>query len=134
MPFKGGAYPDTKWIDKVSVGLVKSLPANQSRYATAFYESNKEISQAYADMRHYAEIGDSEKVLKILEEKKDKIALASFYDKTAKNMSKVRLQIRVVMNDKTMSGASKREEIDRLKEIISMLAKQAEDTRKSLKE
>lgn len=133
MPFKNGSYPDTKWVDKVSVGLIKSLPANQSKYATAFYESNKQISQAYADMRHYAQIGDSEKVLKILEEKKDKIGLAEFYDKTAKNMSKVRLQIRVVMNDETMSGASKREEIDRLKEIISMLAKQAEDTRKSLK-
>jgi hypothetical protein len=133
MPFKSGSYPDTKWIDKVSVGLVKSLPANQSKYATAFYESNKEISQAYADMRHYAEIGDSEKVLKILEEKRDKIQLNKFYDKTAKNMSKVRLQIRVIMNDDTMSGAAKREEIDRLKEIISMLAKQAEDTRKSLK-
>lgn len=133
MPFKSGAYPDTKWIDKVSVGLIKSLPANQSKYATAFYESNKEISQAYADMRHYAEIGDSEKVLKILEEKRDKIQLNKFYDKTAKNMSKVRLQIRVIMNDDTMSGAAKREEIDRLKEIISMLAKQAEDTRKSLK-
>ena len=134
MPFKSGAYPDTKWIDKVSVGLIKSLPANQSKYATAFYESNKDISQAYADMRHYAEIGDSEKVLKILEEKRDKIQLNKFYDKTAKNMSKVRLQIRVIMNDETMSGAAKREEIDRLKEIISMLAKQAEDTRKALKE
>jgi hypothetical protein len=133
MPFKSGAYPDTKWIDKVSVGLVKSLPANQSKYATAFYESNKEISQAYADMRHYAEIGDSEKVLKILEEKKDKIQLNQFYDKTAKNMAKVRLQIRVIMNDTTMSGAAKREEIDRLKEIISMLAKQAEEARKSMK-
>jgi hypothetical protein len=133
MPFKQGAYPDTKWVDKVSVGFVKSLPANQSKYATAFYENNKEISQAYADMRHYAEIGDSEKVLKILEEKKDKIELAKFYDKTAKNMAKVRLQIRVIMNDTTMSGADKRMEIDRLKEIISMLAKQAEETRKSMK-
>ena len=133
MPFKSGAYPDTKWIDKVSVGLVKSLPANQSKYATAFYESNKEISQAYADMRHYAEIGDSEKVLKILEEKRDKIQLNKFYDKTAKNMAKIRLQIRVIMNDDTMSGAAKEEEIDRLKQLISMLAQQAEDTRKSLK-
>jgi hypothetical protein len=133
MPFKSGAYPDTKWIDKVSVGLVKSLPANQSKYATAFYESNKEISQAYADMRHYAEIGDSQKVLEILEEKRDKIQLNKFYDKTAKNMAKVRLQIRVIMNDTTMSGAAKREEIDRLKEIISMLAKQAEEARKSMK-
>lgn len=133
MPFKQGAYPDTKWVDKVSVGFIKSLPANQSKYATAFYENNKEISQAYADMRHYAEIGDSDKVLKILEEKKDKIALSKFYDKTAKSMAKVRLQIRVVMNDTTMSGADKRAEIDRLKEIISMLAQQAEDTRKSMK-
>lgn len=133
MPFKQGAYPDTKWVDKVSVGFIKSLPSNQSKYATAFYESNKEISQAYADMRHYAEIGDSEKVLKILEEKRDKIALAKFYDKTAKSMAHVRLQIRVVQNDPTMSEASKREEIDRLKEIISMLAKQAEETRKSMK-
>jgi hypothetical protein len=133
MPFKSGAYPDTKWVDKASIGFIKSLPANQSKYATAFYESNKEISQAYADMRHYAEIGDSEKVLKILEEKKDKIQLNKFYDKTAKNMAKVRLQIRVIMNDTTMSGASKREEIDRLKEIISMLAQQAEDTRKAMK-
>jgi hypothetical protein len=133
MPFKDGAYPDTKWVDKVSVGFIKSLPANQARYATAFYENNKEISQAYADMRHYAEIGDSAKVLKILEEKQDKIGLAKFYDKTAKNMAKVRLQIRMITNDTSMDGATKREEIDRLKELISMMAQQAEETRKSMK-
>jgi len=133
MPFKDGAYPDTKWVDKVSVGFIKSLPSNQSKYATAFYENNKEISQAYADMRHYAEIGDSAKVLKILEEKQDKIGLAKFYDKTAKNMAKVRLQIRMVTNDTSMDGATKREEIDRLKELISMMAEQAEETRKSMK-
>jgi hypothetical protein len=133
MPFKEGAYPDTKMIDKFSAGLIKSLPSNQSKYVTAFYESNKEISQAYADMRHYAEIGESDKVLKILEEKGDKISLAKFYDKTAKNMANIRKQIRLVTNDPTMDGATKREEIDRLKELISMLAEQAEDTRKAMK-
>jgi hypothetical protein len=133
MPFKEGAYPDTKMIDKFSAGLIKSLPSNQSKYVTAFYESNKEISQAYADMRHYAEIGESDKVLKILEEKGDKISLAKFYDKTAKNMANIRKQIRLVTNDPTMDGAAKREEIDRLKELISMLAEQAEDTRKAMK-
>lgn len=133
MPFKDGSYPDTKVIDRLSIGLVKSLPSNQSKYATAFYDSNKEISQAYADMRHYAEIGDSEKVMKILQEKGDKIALAKFYDKTAKNMAKIRSQISFITNDVNMDGATKREEIDRLKELISMLAKQAEDVRKSTK-
>jgi hypothetical protein len=48
-------------------------------------------------------------------------------------MAHVRLQIRVIKNDLTMSGAAKEEEIDRLKELISMMAKQAEDTRKAMK-
>jgi hypothetical protein len=133
MPFKDGSYPDTKIIDKLSVGLVKSLPSNQSKYPTAFYESNKQISQALADMRHYAEIGEADKVRKILEEQGDKIALSKFYDKTAKNMAKIRQHISVVTNDPNMDGATKREEIDRLKELISMLAEQAEQTRKSMK-
>lgn len=133
MPFKEGSYPDTKWIDRASLGLARDLPSNQARYVTAFYENGKEINQAYADMRHYAEVGDAEKVEKILEEKGDKIALAKFYDKTAKNMSEIRKQIRVVMADTTMDGAAKREEIDRMKMIIAELAKQAEDARKSFK-
>jgi hypothetical protein len=32
-----------------------------------------------------------------------------------------------------MDGATKREQIDQMKELISMLAKQAEDVRKSMK-
>jgi len=133
MPFKEGAYPDTNWMDKASLGLVRTLPSNQSKYTTAFYDANKEISQAFADMRHYADIGDSEKVQQLLEEKGDKIRLSKLYDKTAKNMANVRKQIRIVMNDDTLDGATKQEEIDRMKQIISMYAEQAESVRKSLK-
>ena len=133
MPFKDGEYPDAKWIDRASLGLAKQLPANQAKYVTSFYENAKEINQAYADMRHYAEVGDAEKVEKILMEKGDKIGLAKFYNKTSDNMAEIRKQIRVIMADPTMSGADKREEIDRMKLIIVDLAKQAEDARKSLK-
>jgi len=132
-PFKDGAYPDVKVIDKVSQGFIKSLPTEQSRYVTAFYENNQQISQAYADMRHYAELGDTEKVQKILEEKGDKIALSKMYDKTAKEMAKVRAQIRVITNDPNMDSTTKREMIDRMKQIISGLAEQAEASRKALK-
>jgi uncharacterized membrane protein YukC len=48
-------------------------------------------------------------------------------------MANIRKQIRMITNDESMSGADKREEIDRMKEIISMLSKQAEDTRKAMK-
>ena len=133
MPFKEGAYPDTNWMDKASLGLVRTLPSNQSKYTTAFYDANKEISQAFSDMRHYADIGDSEKVQQLLEEKGDKIRLSKLYDKTAKNMANVRKQIRIVMNDDSLDGATKKAEIDRMKEIISMYAEQAESIRKSLK-
>jgi hypothetical protein len=133
-PFKDGAYPDLRLMDKASQGFLKSLPTDQSRYVTAFYENNKQISQAYADMRHYAELGDSEKVQKILEEKGDKIALTKLYDKNSKEMAKVRAHMRSISNDPNMDGTTKREMIDRMKLIISDLAQQAESTRKFLKQ
>jgi hypothetical protein len=132
-PFKEGEYPDTKWMDRASLGFVKSLPANQSFYTTSFYENNKQIQQAFADMRHYSEIGEIDKVQQIYEEKGDKIALQKMYTQTSKQMANIRKQIQVVTADTGMDGATKREQIDQMKELISMLAKQAEDVRKSMK-
>jgi len=134
MPFKEGEYPDARWLDRASLGLARELPAPQSAYVTQFYNASKEISQAYADMRHYREMGDAEKVQEILEEKGDKIALAKFYDKTAKNIANIRKQIQLITNDKDMDGAEKKEAIERMKLIMSDLAKQAEEVRKSMKQ
>lgn len=133
MPFREGEYPDAKWLDRASLGLIKSLPSNQSRYATAFYENNRQISEAFADMRHYAESKQTDKVIQIMEEKGDKIALAKLYDQTSKKMAAVRKQIREVNASESLTGADKREEIDRLKELIGMYAEQAESVRKSMK-
>lgn len=133
MPFRDGDYPDAKWLDRASLGLIKSLPSNQSRYATAFYENNRQISQAFADMRHYAESNQTDKVIEIMEERGDKIALAKLYDQTSKKMAAVRKQIREVQANESLTGSDKREEIDRLKELIGMYAEQAESVRKSLK-
>jgi predicted patatin/cPLA2 family phospholipase len=133
MPFKEGAYPDENWVNTASIGFIRTLPANQSRYVTSFYDFNKKISQAYADMRHYAEIGDASKVQQMIEEKGDAIQMAKFYEKTSQNMANIRKQIRVVTADSDLSGEEKRQEIDRLKQLISELAKQAEEVRKSMK-
>ena len=133
MPFSKGAYPDHNWTETMSMGFIKSLPATQSKYVTAFYENNKQISQAYADMRHYAEIGDQEMVMKILEEKGDLISLQKSYDRGAKDMAKIRQAITAIRNDETMGGDQKKEEIDRLKVIIGTVAEQLESVRKSIK-
>jgi hypothetical protein len=133
MPFSKGAYPDHNWTETASMGFIKSLPATQSKYVTAFYENNKQISQAYADMRHYAELGDQAMVAQILEEKGDLIGLQKFYDRGAKDMAKLRQAITAIRNDETMDGAQKKEEIDRLKVIIGTVAEQLENVRKSIK-
>ena len=133
MPFKDGEYPDAKMMDRVSMGFVKSLPSDQSRYVTSFYENNKQISEAFADMRHFSEAGEMDKVAQILEDKGDKIGLNKLYDQTSKNMANVRKQIHHVTNSEDMSGSDKREEITRLKEILSMYAESAEEVRKSMK-
>jgi hypothetical protein len=132
MPFSKSAYPDQDWKETMSLGFIKSLPTAQSKYVTAFYENNKEISQAYADMRHFMEIGEMDKAQKIMQEKGDQIALAKFYDKASKDMSKVRQVILHIRADDTMNGAQKKEEIDRLKILIGEIAQQMEESRKSL--
>ena len=134
MPFSKSAYPDHDWTETMSMGFVKSLPATQSRYVTEFYQNSKQISQAYADMRHYAELGEAEKVDEILAEKGDQIALSKSYDKAAKDMAKIRQVISQIRADESMSGAEKKEEIDRLKLLIDEIAKEMETVRKELRE
>lgn len=133
MPFSKSAYPDANWTETMSMGFIKTLPATQSKYVTAFYENNKEISQAYADMRHFAQLGQADKVQEILEEKGDKIAMAKFYDNASKDMAKMRQAIQAIRNDANMSGAQKTEEIDRMKVIIGQLAQQMEEARVNIK-
>lgn len=128
-PFSKSAYPDNNWTETMSAGFIKTLPATQSKYVTAFYQNNKEIAQAYADMRHFAQLGEADKVQEILTEKGDKIAMAKFYDNAAKDMSKIRQSILAIRNDESMSGAQKKEEIDRMKIIIGEIARQMEDAR-----
>jgi len=133
MPFSKSAYPDNNWTETLSAGFIKSLPATQSKYVTAFYENNKEISQAYADMRHFAQLGQADKVQEILKEKGDKIAMAKFYDNASKDMAKMRQAIQAIRNDENMTGAQKKEEIDRMKVLIGELARQMEEARIEVK-
>ena len=134
-PFNDGVYPSMDYTKPLSLGFMEKLPTAQSTYMTDFYQNNIKIQQAYADMRHFAELQQSEKVLEILKEKRSEIAMSKFYDKTAKNLANIRQRIQMISNPayKGMTGEQKEEEISRLKQVMSMAAKQAEDARKRLK-
>jgi hypothetical protein len=133
--FDDGVYPDVNKTKTLSLGFIESLPTNQSAYMTDFYQNNQKIQQAYADMRHYAELGQSEKVLEVLKERGSEVSMQKFYDKTSKNLAHIRQQIQMISNPayKAMTGEQKQEEINRLKQLMSSVAEQAESARKAIK-
>jgi len=134
-PFNDGVYPDVNKTKMLSLGFIENLPTNQSTYLTDFYQNNQKIQQAYADMRHYAELGQSEKVLEVLQERGSEVSMQKFYDKTSKNLAHIRQQIQMISNPayKAMTGEQKQDEINRLRQLMSSVAEQAESARKAIK-
>jgi hypothetical protein len=130
-PFREGTRVRKPFIDTVAMGFIKTEPELQSKYMTQFYENNAKLQSALADMRHYAELGDMEKVTKIMEEKGDKIALSKVYDKATKQLAELRKQSRIIENSKDLSTEDKRAEMNRIKILMSDIARQMEDIRKS---
>ena len=133
MPFKDGAYPDARWMDRASLGLVKELPGRSGGYVTSFYDNAKAINQAMADMRHYAAMGEMEKALEIQQDKMDKIQLYGVYQRVGDIMGNIRRQINLIKVDKTMSGAEKKQAIENMQQLMNEYAKMAEDIRKQQK-
>jgi Large polyvalent protein associated domain 38 len=131
MPFNNGVYQDADWTKRMSLGFAAKLPSNQSTYVTDFYQSNQQISQAYADMRHYAAQGQMDKAAEILKEKGDQIALAKLYDATSKNLANIRKQINRIgdPNYTSLDGEQKKNEINRLRQLMSDVAQKAEQVR-----
>jgi hypothetical protein len=132
-PFQEGAKVHPPIIDTLALGFIKTMPETQSKYMTQFYQNNERIQSALADMRHYAEIGDSEKLQKIMEEKGDDIALAKVYDQTTKQLAQLRKQARMVETNQAIDPADRRDEMARIKIMMSDMARQVEEMRKSLK-
>lgn len=132
-PFTEGTKVRPPIIDTVAMGFIKTEPETRSKYMTEFYQTNARVQSAMADMRHYASLGESEKVQKIIEEKGDDIALAKVYDKTSKEFAKIRQAIRTIEQMKDISPEDKRAEMNRLRILMSDLAAQMESMKKSLK-
>jgi hypothetical protein len=132
-PFQEISKVHPPLIDTLAMGFIKTMPETQSKYMTQFYQNNERIQSALADMRHYAEIGDSEKLQKVMEEKGDDIALAKLYDQTTKQLAQLRKQSRMIEANKAIDPADRRDEMARIKILMSDLTKQVEEIRKSLK-
>lgn len=134
-PFKDGSSSRYERIDDFLVvgNYVKTVPQAQSRYVTSFYENAKDVATATSDVSHFLNSGQYEKARETIAESRDKIALSKLYTKGTNIMSTLSNQIKAVEDDKTMSGAEKRLEIERLQQLRIQIAKSVEDVRIGMK-
>jgi hypothetical protein len=132
-PWSDVEKPGKPLLDQYSMGFIKSLPETQSKYVTNFYNNSNRINEAFADMKRFAENNEQEKVAEILKEKGDLISLQKIYSQTTDQMASYRKYINIITNNKNMSREDKENEILRMKVLISQLAENAENIRKSLK-
>lgn len=132
-PWSEVEKPGKPLVDTLAMGFVKTMPETQSKFVSDFYDNSTRINQVFADMKRYAEIGQMDKVAKLLEEKGDDLRLQKIYDSTTKQIAMYRKQIQILTNDKEMDKADKRNEIARMKILISEASKNAENIRKELK-
>ena len=70
----------------------------------------------------------------ILEEKGNKIGLSKAYDKTTKEFAKIRKAIKIIENDNSIPEDDKRAEMNRLKILMSDIARDMESARKNLQD
>jgi hypothetical protein len=129
-PFREGEAPDRKIDDLLVIGnYVKSLPQNQSRYVTSFYENAKQMALVTADYNAFRAAGQAEKAAELAETKGDLIAMNRLYTRVSDRMSEISKRIKMIDDDKEMPGEQKRVEMDRLAQLRIELAKAAEETR-----
>jgi hypothetical protein len=119
--------PAAKIDDLFVLGdFVKDLPAGQSKYVTHLYDQMKEVQEAMADLRHLQQIGATEEAQRLLEAKRDKIAMYHLYTHAQQQMNEVNKRIKLVQQRAT-DPELEREQLDALYGIRNRIARVTEE-------
>lgn len=127
--------PTPRFQERIPVRLtlgntIQELPTRESRYVNDFYEQAREINEVMNSIRHYKNAKDFEKVKELVEENRDKVALAKVYADVQKRLSEITKRVKMINDSKELSPDEKRARIDALEAERERLAKLAEERRK----
>lgn len=112
-PFTGSEKPARK-LDDFTGGMVKSLPAPQSRYVTEFYDQARAVSEVMADIKRARESGDMERARELTADSEKEVQQAKTFQRAQRQMSQINANIRRTRADVTLSAEQKRERLDQL--------------------
>ena len=103
--------------------FVKELPSDQSRYVTQFYDSATKIEEAYASYRDSLKRGDIAQAKQIFESERANIAQRAGASAIRQQLGAINRRIKMIQDQPNLDPAMKREQIDRLKQVMDQRAR-----------
>ncbi|WP_066016371.1 LPD38 domain-containing protein [Endozoicomonas atrinae] len=96
-----------------------------TRYTNELYEMNKEVNAIASSIKHYQETGETQRAKELEQSASTRLKNKSGLNKASREISKLRREVRKVMEDRIMDRDTKRERLDRLNRQINQVATNA---------
>ncbi|WP_419533943.1 LPD38 domain-containing protein [Endozoicomonas sp.] len=96
-----------------------------TRYTNELYEMNKDVNAIASSIKHYQETGETQRAKELEQSASVKLKNKTGLNKASREISKLRREVRKVMEDRIMDRHTKREWLDRLNRQINQVATNA---------
>ena len=93
-----------------------------TRYTNELYDMNKEVNAIASSIKHYQETGESQRAKELEQSASARLKNKTGLNKASREISKLRREVRKVMEDRIMDRHTKRERLDRLNRQINQVA------------
>ncbi len=96
-----------------------------TRYTNELYEMNKEVNAIASSIKHYQETGENQRAKVLEQSASTRLKTKAGLNKASREISKLRREVRKMMEDRIMDRDTKRERLDRLNRQINQIAADA---------
>ncbi|WP_066018372.1 LPD38 domain-containing protein [Endozoicomonas atrinae] len=96
-----------------------------TRYTNDLYEMNKDVNAIASSIKHYQETGENQRAKELEQSASARLKNKAGLNKASREISKLRREVRKVMEDRIMDRDTKRERLDRLNRQINQVATNA---------
>ncbi|MFK0573865.1 LPD38 domain-containing protein, partial [Endozoicomonas sp.] len=118
--------PSLRKRDMPLVGsFVQDGVAGSNRYTDEFHDMNKDVTEIAASIKRYQESGETDRAKSLELSSAAKLRNKKGLQKASRQISKLRKEVRRVMEDKLMSSDTKRQRVDDLNRKISQTSAEA---------
>lgn len=92
--------------------FIRTESGPQSKYVTRFYDGLNQVSEVYASINYYKQIGDIEKATEIATDNQDLLATRKLYTRAQQMAAKMTKDIHVIEQSRDIDADEKRARID----------------------